>query len=284
VSSEYVINTGASTFEQDVLRASNRGPVLVDFWASWCAPCRSIAPVLEELAAAFGGALIVAKVDTDAEQELAAQYAIRSLPTMMLFRDGKPVEQIIGAQPGTVIRAAVEKHLPRPGDPLVAAATALIRADELDAAAAKLREALALDPQNYAIHPLLTRILVRQGDFAGAERLIDALPVNISTDAAFDDVRAAIKLASQLPAESERADILERVQKGDVESAYQLAVIEALDGDFDAALERLFELLASHRGWSDGAIHKTILDIFKVMGGDDPRLKNYRTRLARTLN
>jgi putative thioredoxin len=282
--SEHVINTSAATFSRDVLEQSQRQPVLVDFWAQWCAPCRSIAPLLEELAGEFAGRLTVAKVDTDVEQELAQSYAVRSLPTLMTFRHGTMVEQIIGAQPAHVLRAAVEKLLPRPGDDLIAEATRLIEIDDMDAAAEKLRAALALDPRNYAVHRLLVRVLARQGAHAEAEQLIDALPVNISADAAFDDVKAALKLARQLPLAEGREAVERRARVGTPDALFQLAVWQAVDGDFDLAMEGLFSLLASHRTWNDGAVHKTILDVFKVMSGDDPRLKTYRTQLARTLN
>lgn len=283
MTNENVINTTAATFEQDVLSVSYGKPVLVDFWAEWCGPCRSIAPILEQLAADLDGELLVVKVDTDVEQELAQTFGIRSLPTMMLFRHGKPVEQIIGAQPAAVIRAAVEKLLPRPAAALVDAARAHLAAGDTEAARRKLDEALALDADDYTIHPLLAHVHIRRGDYRAAEKLLDTLPINVATDDAFVPVKATLQLARQLPAGTDREELTQS-RPDDVEAQHQLCLVDAIDGDFDAALERLFDLIEQHRHWRDGAIHKTILDVFKLLEDDDPRLKTYRTRLARTLN
>ena len=283
MTNENVINTTAATFEQDVIAVSHGKPVLVDFWAEWCGPCRSIAPILEQLADELDGELLVAKVDTDVEQELAQTFGIRSLPTMMLFRHGKPVEQIIGAQPASVIRAAVEKQLPRPATALVETARAHLAAGDTEAAGRNLDEALALDPNDYTIHPLLASVHLRRGDYRAAEKLLEALPINVATDEAFAPVKATLQLAQQLPAGTDREALEERPAE-DVEAQYLLCVIDAIAGDFDPALERLFELLEQQRNWRDGAIHKTILDVFKLLEDSDPRLKTYRTRLARTLN
>lgn len=283
MTNENVINTTAATFDQDVISVSHGKPVLVDFWAEWCGPCRSIAPILEQLAAELDGELLVAKVDTDVEQELAQAFGIRSLPTLLLFRHGKPQEQIIGAQPAAVIRAAVEKLLPRPASALVEAARAQLAAGATEAAARSLDEALALDADDYTIHPLLANVYIRRGDYRGAEKLLDALPINVATDDAFAPVRATLQLARELPDGFDREEFA-GAPADDIEAQHRLCVVDAIEGDYDAALERLFDLIEQHRHWRDGAIHKTILDVFKLLEDDDPRLKTYRTRLARTLN
>jgi putative thioredoxin len=285
LSSEHVITTGAATFEVDVINASHERPVLVDFWADWCGPCKSIAPVLDDLADELDGEMIVAKVDTDVEQELAQTYGIRSLPTMLLFRHGKPAEQIIGAQPGAEIRRVVEQYLPRPRDDLIGAASALLASGDAQSAEARLREALAEDPKNYAIHPLLARVLLRQGEHKAAAELIGSLPINIVTDATFEPINAHLRLLS-LVEDGADAKALEQIAADpeNIEARFQLAVMQGLKNDYESALDALLELIVRHREWKDGAIHMAILDIFKMMGSDDPRVKEYRTRLARTLN
>ena len=285
MSSEYAITTGAASFEVDVIAASHGRPVLVDFWAQWCGPCKSVAPVLDSLADEFDGELIVAKVDTDVEQELAQAYGIRSLPTMLLFRNGKPVEQIVGAQPAPAIRRVIERFLPRPGAELVDAGSALLNAGELQAAERNFREALAEDANNYAVHPLLAEVLIRQGDYRAAEQLLAALPINVATDAKFERVNAQLSLATQLAPGVDRAALEGRLSDpDDVDARFQLSVLQAVDGEFEAALDALLDLIVVQRDWNKGAIHKLILDIFKVMGNDDPRVRAFRARLARTLN
>ena len=282
---EHVITTCEATFEKDVINASYERPVLVDFWAEWCGPCSSIAPILDELASELDGDLIVAKVDTDAEQGLAQTYGIRSLPTMMVFRDGKPAEQIIGAQPGSEIRRVVEQYLPDSGTDLVGAAAQALAAGDLDTAEAQLREALTDDPKNYSVHPLLAMVLLQRGEIKNVENMIAELPINIVSDSAFDPIKAQLHLISQVEGDSDR-DALEKLADDieNVEARYQRSVLQAIERDFETALNTLLELIIVHRAWNDGAIHEVILDIFNVMDRDDPRLKGFRTRLSRTLN
>ena len=285
MTSQHVITTTAATFEVDVINASHERPVLVDFWAEWCGPCKALAPVLDELAEAFNGDFVVAKVDTDVEQQLAQVFGIRSLPTMMLFRDGKPAEQIIGAQPSAKIRKVIERFLPPPGNDLLGSASEALAAGELDIAEQCLREALAADEANYAVHPLLATVLIQQGRLNEVEEMLAALPINVATDASFDTVKAQLHLASYIDGELDRESLEKLASDADnISARFQLSVLQAVGREFEPALETLLELIIRHRAWKDGAIHKVILDIFNVMDRDDPRLKRYRTQLARTLN
>jgi putative thioredoxin len=285
LSSEHVITTGEETFEVDVIDASHERPILVDFWADWCGPCKSVAPVLDNLADELDGKLIVAKVDTDVEQELAKTYGIRSLPTMLLFRHGKPAEQIIGAQPSAEIRRVVEQFLPRPADNLIEVASALLESGDVQSAEARLREALGENPKNYAIHPLLAQVLLRRGDYKATADLIESLPINVATGAEFEPIHAHLRLSDRVEAGSD-SKTLEQLAADpeNIEARFQLAVMQVLENDVEPALDTLLELIIRHREWNDGAIHLSILDIFKIMRSDDPQVKVYRTRLARTLN
>lgn len=285
MSNETVITSGAASFDADVIAASHEHAVLVDFWAEWCAPCRSIAPMLEELAEEFGGALIVVKVDTDAEQPLAQAYGIRSLPTLLLFRHGKPVEQIIGAQPASAIRAVIEKVLPRASDKDIDTAEALLADGDAAAAVMRLQDALSSDAENPRIQPLLAQALVRAGDYDAAEALLAELPINLATDAVFAPVKAKLHLANLVPPDIDRAALHKQtIDAEDVTTRFHRAVLRAMDDDFETALDELLDLIVRHRAWGDGAIHQAVLDIFAVMGSDDPRIKPYRTQLARILN
>jgi putative thioredoxin len=285
LTSQHVITTTAETFEIDVINASHERPVLVDFWAEWCGPCKAIAPVLEQLAEEFNGDLVVAKVDTDVEQQLAQAFGIRSLPTMMLFRDGKPAEQIVGAQPGAEIRKVIERFLPPQANDLLGGAREALAAGELETAERCLREALAEDESNYTVHPLLAAVLIQQGRLSEVEEMLAALPISMATDAAFDPIKAQLHLASYIDGDLDRESLEKLAADAEnITARFQLSVMQGVSREFEPALETLLELIIRNRAWNDGAIHKVVLDIFNIMEPEDPRLKRYRTQLARTLN
>lgn len=274
MASANIVDVTAASFAQAVLAVSQRIPVLVDFWAAWCAPCRALAPVLEDLAARHGDALRIAKVDTDAEAALYAEYGIRSLPTLVVFRAGKAVTQVVGAQPLSALEAAVAPYLPRPADALIETAGARIAAGQHAAAQAILEDALLLDAEDYRIHPLLAECLIVAGRSDDARTLLQRLPANVAVDDAVLRVQARLELvtaASEAPADDP------------VSAAFQAALQAAAREDFEHAVEGLLDLLAAHRTWQDGAIRRALVDIFKVLG-DDQRVKAWRTRMARLLN
>ena len=271
----HLIETTFENFEADVLVNSNERPVLVDFWASWCGPCQSIAPILEQLALEYEGKLLVVKVDTDAEQALAQQCGIRSLPTMMIFRDGQPVEQLIGAQGANAIKAALEPFMPRAADSVLPEIEAAREAGDFTGALAAVTAALEADPNDHRLSLLQADIMLDLGDVKGAQSVISGLPVVIATGDDAKRIEARALLA-------EHAKQL--VEDNDIGQRFQQAAGHAVAGDIDEALEVLLELITSHRDWQDGLVRETIVNIFAQLDDDDPRLKTYRTRLARTLN
>ena len=271
----HLINSTFDNFESDVLVNSNQRPVLVDFWASWCGPCQSIAPILEQLANEYDGKLLVVKIDTDAEQALAQQYGVRSLPTLMIFRDGQVVEQIIGAQPANAIKAALEPFMPRAADSLLPDIENAREAGDLTGALAAVTSALETDADDWRLALLQADIMLDLGDVKGAQSVLGQLPVVVATGDEAKRVEARVLLA-------EHAKKL--VEDNDTGRGFQQAAQHAVAGEFDEALEMLLDLILTHRDWQDGLVRETIVNIFAQMDDDDPRLKTYRTRLARTLN
>ncbi len=274
MSGELISHAGTADFDVAVLERSQEQAVLVDFWASWCAPCRQLAPVLEDLAARLDGALAVVKVDTDAEQEIAARYGIRSLPTLMVFRHGEAVAQAVGAQPLAALERLVKPHLARDTDGPIAAAHAALGLGDLATAVTELERARAMDASDYRVHFALAELYLGQGRSEDARVLLAELPANLQVGGEIAPLNARLSLA----------DAATAVEGDDgLATAYRAAVQAAVAGDFDKAVEDLLAMLPRQRSWHDGSVRKTLVDIFNVLGADE-RVKAWRTRMARSLN
>jgi len=268
------IEVTAANFAHAVVESSYRIPVLVDFWAAWCAPCRALAPVLEELAARYGDKLCVAKIDSDAEPTLARQYNVRSLPTVLVFRAGHVVETAVGAQPQSALERLLAAHWPRASDAELASAQAALAAGDPAQAIAALERAHALVADDYRVHTALAGLYLSHGRREDARALIACLPANLAVVDAVQPIVARLRLADAAQ------DVL-----GDdpTAAAYRDAVGAAAAGDFDRAVEGLMALLPRQREWRDGVVRRTLVDIFNVLGADQ-RVKAWRSRLARNLN
>jgi putative thioredoxin len=268
------IQVTTQNFASAVIEGSRRCPVLVDFWAAWCAPCRALAPVLDELAARHGDKLCVAKIDSDAEPALAQQYNVRSLPTLLVFRAGRVVETAVGAQPQSALERLLAPHWPRASDTDFASAQEALAAGDLAGALAALERAHALVGDDYRVHPMLATLYLSHGRLEDARALIACLPANLAMADAVQPLVARLRLADaacDVPEDDPTAD------------AYRSAVAAAAAGEFGRAVDGLMALLPRQRDWRDGLVRKTLVDIFNVLGADQ-RVKAWRTQLARSLN
>jgi len=269
--------TQGEAFERDVVAASHELPVLVDFWAEWCAPCRALAPVLEQLAGELDGKLRVVKVDTDAEPALAGAYGVRSLPTLVLFRGGDAVTRLTGAQPLAALRAAVDPYLPRAGDAVLAEARRLLDAGEAAAALEALERALDKDPEDPRIPPVLLEALLDAGRLAAARERLQGLPANLAESDEVRPLAARLRLREQAEAAAGEA-------QDPAAQRFAAAMASVAAGDYESALEALLAVVQAQRDWRDGAARQAMLDIFAQLDEADPRVREYRTRLARALN
>lgn len=283
--SPYVLDVGAEDFYTKVLEESQQRPVLVDFWADWCAPCRMLAPLLDSIADSYQGKLLVAKVNTEEQQALAAQFGVRSLPTVKLFRDGQPVDEFMGALPEVEIRAFLEKHLPRESDTVLAQADALMGQGDFEQAAALVDKARAEDPQNPRAILAQSRIQAARGEFGVAEQTLDQLPLDEQDNPETLALRAQLGFARTLENAPDIDSLQQRLaqNENDSEARYQLAVRQVVTQDFENALENLLTLLRRDRQYADDAARKTMLRVFDLLGGSGELVSRYRAKMTSAL-
>ncbi len=278
---------GAEQFEQLVVQNSLHKPVLVDFWAQWCAPCKVLMPLLEKIAASYAGELLLAKVDCDVEQEIVARLGVQSLPTVVLFKDGKPLDGFTGAQSEADIRSMLAKHVAEPAaveeDPVLAAQS-LFDNDEFAKAEALLKELLSGDDQQPAALLLYARCLLERGALADAEAVINSVTDEAHRHAVAS-VRAQLTFLRQAAELPDMADLKTRLAKdgNDDEALLQLSVQQLARQNYEPALDNLLQLFIRNRDFAEGAAHKALLQVFELLGTEHPLVTLYRRRLYQAL-
>jgi putative thioredoxin len=280
-----IFDTSAAGFVADVIERSRTVAVAVDFWAPWCAPCRALAPILEQLVTGYAGRLAVARINTDEEPELAAQFGIRSIPDVRIFRDGRQVDGFVGVQPLTRLKPLFDKHVPRASEGLREQAQERIAADDAAAAAALLRKLLADDPENVAARIDLAEALARNAEVDEAERLLDALPPNVATGNEVERVRARMHFVRQAASASEAEELRRNVsaESSDLTAIHKLAAYELLHGDATRALDLLLAIMGRDRRFGDDLGRRSLLQAFVLLGEADQRVGEYRRRMTRLL-
>ncbi|GAB1596330.1 thioredoxin [Lysobacter claricitrinus] len=280
----HVFDATADTFQDTVLQRSLQVPVLVDFWAEWCGPCKQLGPVLEKLAAEYNGAFLLAKVDVDKEQQLAAAFQVRSIPTVYLVKDGQLADGFPGVIPEGTLREFLKTHGIEP----LAAAEPEPPADEpaLDphADVVRLRGEVAAKPEDDALKLDLALALLRTGATHEAEQLLDALPANLATDDRTERARAHLRLLATAN-DAPPADVLEAAiaaDPGDLRARHLLAAQRLLGGREEDGLEHLIEMLRRDRQYEDGLARRTLIDAFRV-AQDDDLVGRYRRRMSSLL-
>jgi putative thioredoxin len=279
-----VFDSGTASFEQDVLAASRATPVLVDFWAPWCGPCRALTPILEKVVAESGGGIRLAKVNVDEHPELAARYGVRGIPNVKAFADGRVVDEFTGALPESGVRRFLETVLPSPSEALRRAAQAEVARGEFDAAETKLREALALDPENHDARTELAELLVARQDFAAAEAALAELPPH-RRDARAEKAAASVaawRRGQDLP---DTASLKARVaaRPDDLDARLDYAARLVADADYRIALEALLEVVRRDRAERRERARQAMVDIFVLAADQAELIGEYRRKLASAL-
>ncbi len=283
----YIFDVTSANFEQLVLENSFHKPVLVDFWAEWCAPCKALMPLLAKITEEYQGELVLAKVNCDIEQDVVARFGVRSLPTVVLFKDGQPVDGFAGAQPESAIRAMLEPHVQAPAAPeadSLETAQALFAEGRIGDAEELLKQALAEDNENAVALILYARCLAERGELGEAELVLDAVKGDEHKQA-LAGARAQLTFLRQANDLPEVADLKSRLAQNaeDDEAAYQLAIQQLARQQHEAALDGLLKLFVRNRGYADGLPHKTLLQVFDLLGSDHPLVTTYRRKLYQAL-
>jgi len=279
----HVFDATEANFETEVIQASLTTPVLVDFWATWCGPCKQLGPVLEKIVASYNGALKLAKVDTDAQQQLAAVFGIRSLPTVVLVKDGQMVDGFMGALPEGQVREFLSRHIAAPAEQEPAAQ--IPGAEENpEAAIARLRGEIAVTPDRPELKLDLALALMQSGDADAAQTELDALPANLAEDAKAKRLRNQLDFARVLKDAPDMAALRARlaVDANDHAARDLLGVRLLLDGDAAAGLDEFLHILRTARAWNDGAAKKRLIAASSVLDDED-LVGTYRRRIASLL-
>jgi putative thioredoxin len=277
-------DTDTAGFEHDVIEASREVPVVVDFWASWCAPCRALKPVLEKLAKEYQGKFRLAKLDTDAHPQIAGEYGVRGIPNVKAFVDGEVAAEFTGALPEAQVRQFLEKLIPSQAQQLQRAARDDVWAGRLDAAEAKLRDAIAADAKLWPAHADLAEVLLAKGDPSAAAAALGVVP-DIERDDRTAQIASRIEVARKAAALPEAGVLRAAIAANpdDLEARIRLAERLVADGDHAAALDTYLEVVERDRQALRERARLGMLDVFRL-AVDADLVSAYRRRLAAALN
>lgn len=284
--SPYIVDVSAADFEAQVLARSAEVPVLVDFWASWCQPCQMLMPVLTGIAQAYQGRFVLAKVNSDEQQELATRYGVRSLPTVKVFRHGEVVDEFMGAQPESVIRQLIDKHMAHPSGELRAAAREAINTGDAEAAEHLLNEAEQLEPGRPEIQLERAQVALMSAQIDTAVALVQGLPPEQRESDAAKRILAAARFAGEVDSSLDAAAIEQRLETDANDSAarYQRAARAVVSGQYEPALDDLLYLLMHDRSFNDGAGRSGMLAVFELLGNDSDLVGRYRRQMFNALH
>ncbi len=277
---ETIVTIDEQNAARYLIDESMQRPVVIDFWADWCGPCKTLMPLLEKIATEYAGAFLLAKVNADEQQMIAQQFGVRSLPTVMIMQNGQPVDGFVGAQPETAIREMLEKYLPSPFDGLLADAQQKLQEGDAAGAVTLLRAAYEDSGQRHDLGMALAQALIEARRLDDAQALLDGVPM-VDQDALYEQMKAQLDLAreaarspelvaleAQLEADPENLDLLE-----------QIAVHYSTAGQYREALESLITVLRADVNHKDGATKKALLDTIASLGKGDPLAAEYQRKL-----
>lgn len=283
-----MIDINESAFEAEVLQASFEQPVLVDFWAPWCGPCRALGPLLEKIERDLSGRVKLVKINSDDNQQLSSRYQVRSIPFVMLFRDGQAVDSFVGVRAESQIRSFIEGHLPRPGDDQLREAREAAAAGKLDDAAQRFATVLAINPAQDEVRVEYVQLLIRLGRYGDAVPAFEPLRQATRSDLAVAALAQRLEAAIALGSLGSNVDA-ERLLRAEVDASdslparFRLAQWLLLHARWQPAMEELLLIISRDRRFNDDAARKAMLAIFQLCE-DAALVGTYRRKLSAALN
>jgi putative thioredoxin len=272
--SDYIIAVTESSFEYDVIAYSRQNPVIVDFWAEWCGPCRSLGPLLERLTQEANGAFRLAKVDVDANPNLALRFSVRSIPAVKAFRDGRQIAEFVGAQPEARVREFFRSIAPSQSDLQLEKAIGLLEMGHWAEAEKAFQQYLSKHPNYPAALLGMVRALLAQGKAAEGRKILLNFPASKEYHEA-EKLRPLAEALMRLPGNAETDSPLE--------AAYLRALNLILRGNIEAAMDGLLDVLRENRTYRNGEPRKVLVGLFEILGETNPVTRDYRAELANIL-
>jgi putative thioredoxin len=284
--SDLIKDSTDATFMADVIEASRQQPVIVDFWATWCGPCRQLGPALEKAVAAAKGAVKLVKVDVDKNPRIASQLRVQSIPTVYAFVDGQPVDGFMGAVPESQLKSFIDRLTGPPAptdlDEILALAAESLQLGDVGGAAQAYAQALQLEPENLKAIAGLARCYLQGGDFERASEVVAMAPEG-AKDPELDSVRSALTLAAEAPSDVRQFESRLAKDPNDHEARLELAKALAGHGQLDEAADQLLRVIEIDRDWNEGAARAQLLKIFDAAGPGSETAKRGRRRLSAIL-
>jgi putative thioredoxin len=280
IMTDYIVNVDETNAQQVLIEESSVRPVLVDVWADWCEPCKTLMPLLEKLAHEYQGQFLLAKLNADEQQGIAQQLGVRSLPTVLVIKDGQPVDGFVGAQPETQIREILDKYLPKPWDGLLQQARELMAGGDVQAALPLLRQAYDESGQRHDITLAYAQALIelnrldQAGNILAGVRLADQ-------DSGWEQLQAQLELKREASRSPEIEALEQQLESdpGNHDLRHQLAVQYNENGLHKEAMAALISILEQDKEHADGATRKTLLDIIASLGKGDPLAAEFQRKL-----